>query len=96
MYRNPHGHSAQKIGYVDRAIQDLIHKGNDFTAPMKSFNEGMVNRTQQRFREKEAPDSSAWPPNSSVTEKRKGHGRVLKGKQRAGQAVQLFSHWRQR
>lgn len=66
-------------GEVERAIQDLINKGNDLTAPMKSIGEEMVNRTQQRFRDKEAPDGSAWAPNSPVTKKRKGHGRVLEG-----------------
>ncbi|WP_237673589.1 phage virion morphogenesis protein [Vreelandella profundi] len=64
---------------VERAIQDLINKGEDLTAPMKSIGEEMVNRTQQRFRDKEAPDGSAWAANSPVTETRKGHGRVLEG-----------------
>ncbi|MGO2241143.1 MAG: phage virion morphogenesis protein [Halomonas sp.] len=64
---------------VERAIQDLINKGEDLTAPMKSIGEEMINPTQQRFRDKEAPDGSAWQDNSPVTEKRKGHGRVLEG-----------------
>ncbi|WP_447926940.1 phage virion morphogenesis protein [Vreelandella sp. EE27] len=66
-------------GEVERAIQDLINKGQDLSAPMKSIGEEMVNRTQQRFRDKKAPDGSAWAPNAPVTEKRKGHGRVLEG-----------------
>ncbi|AQU83242.1 MULTISPECIES: phage virion morphogenesis protein [unclassified Halomonas] len=64
---------------VERAITDLLNKGENLTAPMKSIGEEMINRTQQRFRDKEAPDGSAWQDNSPVTEKRKGHGRVLEG-----------------
>lgn len=64
---------------VERAIQELLNKGEDLTAPMKSIGEEMVNRTQQRFRDKEAPDGTPWKDNSPVTEKRKGHGRVLEG-----------------
>ncbi|MCE7520329.1 phage virion morphogenesis protein [Halomonas titanicae] len=64
---------------VERAIQDMLNKGEDLTAPMKSIGEEMVNRTQQRFRDKEAPDGTPWADNSPVTEKRKGHGRVLEG-----------------
>lgn len=65
---------------VERAIQDLINKGEDLTAPMKSIGDEMVARTHKRFRDKEAPDGSEWAPNSPVTEKRKGHDRVLEGK----------------
>jgi len=64
---------------VERAITELLQKGEDLTAPMKSIGEEMVNRTQQRFRDKEAPDGTPWADNSPVTEKRKGHGRVLEG-----------------
>lgn len=64
---------------VERAITDLLQKGEDLTAPMKSIGEEMINRTQQRFRNKEAPDGTPWADNSPVTEKRKGHGRVLEG-----------------
>lgn len=64
---------------VERAITELLQKGEDLTAPMKSIGEEMINRTQQRFRDKEAPDGSPWADNSPVTEKRKGHGRVLEG-----------------
>lgn len=64
---------------IDRAIQDLLNKGDDLTAPMKSIGEEMINRTQQRFRDKEAPDGTPWAENSPVTRKRKGHGRVLEG-----------------
>jgi len=64
---------------VERAITELLQKGEDLTAPMKSIGEEMVNRTQQRFRDKEAPDGTPWADNSPATEKRKGHGRVLEG-----------------
>lgn len=64
---------------VERAITELLQKGEDLTAPMKSIGEEMINRTQQRFRDKEAPDGTPWKDNSPVTEKRKGHGRVLEG-----------------
>jgi len=64
---------------VERAITELLQKGEDLTAPMKSIGEEMINRTQQRFRDKEAPDGTHWADNSPVTEKRKGHGRVLEG-----------------
>lgn len=64
---------------VERAITELLQKGEDLTAPMKSIGEEMINRTQQRFRDKEAPDGTPWAANSPVTEKRKGHGRVLEG-----------------
>ncbi|TVU88302.1 phage virion morphogenesis protein [Vreelandella titanicae] len=64
---------------VERAITELLQKGEDLTAPMKSIGEEMINRTQQRFRDKEAPDGTPWADNSPVTEKRKGHGRVLEG-----------------
>ena len=49
---------------IERAITDLISKGDDLTAPMKSIGEEMVNRTQQRFRDKEAPDGTPWAPNA--------------------------------
>lgn len=64
---------------IERAITDLMNKGEDLTAPMQSIGEEMINRTQQRFRDKEAPDGTPWAANSPVTEKRKGHGRVLEG-----------------
>lgn len=64
---------------VERAITELLQKGEDLIAPMKSIGEEMINRTQQRFRDKEAPDGTPWAANSPVTEKRKGHGRVLEG-----------------
>ncbi|MCL7931632.1 phage virion morphogenesis protein [Halomonas llamarensis] len=64
---------------VERAISELLNKGEDLTAPMKSIGEEMINRTQQRFRDKEAPDGTPWAANSPVTQKRKGHGRVLEG-----------------
>ncbi|SJN11635.1 virion morphogenesis protein [Halomonas citrativorans] len=66
-------------GEVERAITELLSKGEDLTAPMKSIGEEMVNRTQQRFRDKEAPDGTPWKDNSPVTKARKGHGRVLEG-----------------
>ena len=49
---------------VERAITELLNKGEDLTAPMKSIGEEMINRTQQRFRDKEAPDGTPWrvPP----------------------------------
>ena len=75
---------------IERAITDLISKGDDLTAPMKSIGEEMVNRTQQRFRDKEAPDGTPWAPNSPVTEKRKGHGRVLEGESK--QLAKQFSY----
>ncbi|TKJ11120.1 phage virion morphogenesis protein [Halomonas sp. 15WGF] len=75
---------------IERAIQELINKGDDLTAPMKSIGEEMVNRTQQRFRDKEAPDGTPWAPNSPVTEKRKGHGRVLEGESK--QLAKQFSY----
>ncbi|GGW23675.1 phage virion morphogenesis protein [Vreelandella hamiltonii] len=75
---------------IERAITDLINKGNDLTAPMKSIGGEMVNRTQQRFRDKEAPDGTPWAPNSPVTEKRKGHGRVLEGENK--QLAKQFSY----
>tara|TARA_R110001599_G_scaffold234896_1_gene434125 strand:+ start:284 stop:724 length:441 start_codon:yes stop_codon:yes gene_type:complete len=75
---------------VERAIQDLLNKGEDLTAPMKSIGEEMVNRTQQRFRDKEAPDGTPWEDNSSVTEARKGHGRVLEGE--SGELAKQFSY----
>ncbi|WP_372373227.1 phage virion morphogenesis protein [Vreelandella venusta] len=64
---------------VERAITELLQKGEDLIAPMKSIGEEMINRTQQRFRDKEAPDGTPWAANSPVTEARKGHGRVLEG-----------------
>jgi len=75
---------------VERAIQDLINKGVDLTAPMKSIGEEMINRTQQRFRDKEAPDGTPWADNSPVTEKRKGHGRVLEGE--SNELAKQFSY----
>ena len=75
---------------IERAITDLISKGDDLTAPMKSIGEEMINRTQQRFRDKEAPDGTPWAPNSPVTEKRKGHGRVLEGESK--QLAKQFSY----
>ncbi|WP_417862387.1 phage virion morphogenesis protein [Vreelandella venusta] len=75
---------------VERAIQDLLNKGEDLTAPMKSIGEEMINRTQQRFRDKEAPDGTPWAANSPVTEKRKGHGRVLEGA--SGELAKQFSY----
>lgn len=75
---------------VERAITDLLNKGEDLTAPMKSIGEEMINRTQQRFRDKEAPDGTPWAANSPVTEKRKGHGRVLKGESK--QLAKQFSY----
>lgn len=75
---------------VERAIQDLLNKGEDLTAPMKSIGEEMVNRTQQRFRDKEAPDGTPWTANSPVTEARKGHGRVLEGE--SGELAKQFSY----
>ncbi|UDM07822.1 phage virion morphogenesis protein [Halomonas sp. NyZ770] len=75
---------------IERAITDLISKGDDLTAPMKSIGEEMVNRTQQRFRDKEAPDGTPWAPNAPSTEKRKGHDRVLEGESR--QLAKQFSY----
>lgn len=75
---------------IERAITDLISKGDDLTAPMKSIGEEMVNRTQQRFRDKEAPDGTPWAPNAPSTEKRKGHDRVLEGESK--QLAQQFSY----
>lgn len=75
---------------IERAITDLISKGDDLTAPMKSIGEEMVNRTQQRFRDKEAPDGTPWQDNSPVTKKRKGHGRVLEGESK--QLARQFSY----
>lgn len=67
---------------VERAITRLLSHGENLTAPMKAAGEEMINRTQQRFRDKEAPDGTPWAANSPVTEKRKGHGRVLEGESR--------------
>ncbi len=75
---------------VERAITELLNKGEDLTAPMKSIGEEMINRTQQRFRDKEAPDGTPWAPNSPVTEARKGHGRVLEGE--SNELARLFSY----
>lgn len=75
---------------VERAIQDLINKGEDLTAPMKSIGEEMINRTQQRFRDKESPDGTPWAANSPATEQRKGHGRVLEGESK--QLAKQFSY----
>lgn len=75
---------------VERAIQDLLNKGEDLTAPMKSIGEEMTNRTQQRFRDKEAPDGTPWAANSPVTEARKGHGRVLEGE--SNELAKQFSY----
>ncbi|WP_339118480.1 phage virion morphogenesis protein [Halomonas sp. BMC6] len=75
---------------IERAITDLISKGDDLTAPMKSIGEEMVNRTQQRFRDKEAPDGTHWAPNAPSTEKRKGHDRVLEGESK--QLAKQFSY----
>lgn len=75
---------------IERAIQELINKGDDLTAPMKSIGEEMVNRTQQRFRDKEAPDGTPWAPNAPSTEKRKGHDRVLEGESK--QLAKQFSY----
>ena len=75
---------------IERAIQELINKGDDLTAPMKSIGEEMINRTQQRFRDKEAPDGTPWAPNAPSTEKRKGHGRVLEGESK--QLAKQFSY----
>lgn len=75
---------------VERAIQDLLNKGEDLTAPMKSIGEEMINRTQQRFRDKEAPDGTPWAANSPVTEARKGHGRVLEGE--SNELAKQFSY----
>ncbi|WNL39832.1 phage virion morphogenesis protein [Halomonas sp. PAMB 3232] len=66
-------------GDVERAITEMLNRGQDLTAPMKSIGEEMVNRTQQRFRDKVTPDGTPWAPNSPVTEKRKGHDRILEG-----------------
>lgn len=77
-------------GDVERAITDMLNKGQDLTAPMKSIGEEMINRTQQRFRDKEAPDGTPWAPNSPVTEKRKGHDRVLEGESK--QLAKQFSY----
>ncbi|NVF16237.1 phage virion morphogenesis protein [Halomonas sp. QX-1] len=46
---------------VESAITELLQKGDDLTAPMKSIGEEMINRTQQRFRDKEAPDGTPGP-----------------------------------
>ena len=75
---------------IERAIQELINKGDDLTAPMKSIGEEMINRTQQRFRDKEAPDGTPWAPNAPSTKKRKGHGRVLEGESK--QLAKQFSY----
>lgn len=75
---------------VERAITDLLNKGEDLTAPMKSIGEEMINRTQQRFRDKEAPDGTPWAANSPVTEHRKGHGRVLEGE--SNELAKQFSY----
>ncbi|SDJ23909.1 phage virion morphogenesis (putative tail completion) protein [Vreelandella titanicae] len=75
---------------VERAIQDLLNKGEDLTAPMKSIGEEMINSTQQRFRDKEAPDGTPWADNSPVTEARKGHGRVLEGE--SNELAKQFSY----
>lgn len=75
---------------VERAITELLQKGEDLNAPMKSIGEEMINRTQQRFRDKEAPDGTPWAANSSVTEKRKGHDRVLEGESK--QLAKQFSY----
>lgn len=75
---------------VERAITELLQKGEDLNAPMKSIGEEMINRTQQRFRDKEAPDGTPWAANSPVTEKRKGHGRVLEGESK--QLAKQFSY----
>ncbi len=75
---------------IERAITDLISKGDDLTAPMKSIGEEMVNRTQQRFRDKETPDGTPWAPNAPSTEKRKGHDRVLEGESK--QLAKQFSY----
>lgn len=68
---------------IERAITRLLDQGQDLTAPMKSIGEEMLNRTQQRFRDKQDPDGTPWAANSPVTEKRKGHGRVLEGESKA-------------
>ncbi|ASK20693.1 phage virion morphogenesis protein [Halomonas sp. N3-2A] len=75
---------------VERAITELLNKGEDLTAAMKSIGEEMTNRTQQRFRDKEAPDGTPWAANSPVTEKRKGHDRVLEGESK--QLAKQFSY----
>lgn len=77
-------------GEVEHAITDMLNKGQDLTASMKAIGEEMVNRTQQRFRDKEAPDGTPWAANSPVTEKRKGHGRVLEGESK--QLAKQFSY----
>lgn len=75
---------------VEQAINDLLNKGEDLTAPMKSIGEAMINRTQQRFRDKQAPDGTPWTENSPVTRQRKGHGRVLEGA--SNELAKQFSH----
>lgn len=46
---------------------------------MKPIGKETVIRTQQRLRDKEAPDGTPWAPNPLVTEKRKDHGLVREG-----------------
>lgn len=75
---------------VEQAINDLLNKGENLTAPMKSIGEEMINRTQQRFRDKQAPDGTPWAANSPATQERKGHGRVLEGA--SGELAKQFSY----
>lgn len=75
---------------VARVLDEMQRKSIDLERPFRNLGEHLINTTQERFDTKQAPDGTPWAPLSPVTQKRKGHGRILEGE--SGELARQFSY----
>ncbi|QLG90927.1 phage virion morphogenesis protein [Pseudomonas yamanorum] len=65
---------------VGKALEDLANRLGDLTTPLNDIGEYLHQSTDERFRQKVAPDGSPWAPLSPVTLARKKGTGILREK----------------
>lgn len=65
---------------VGKALEELIGRLGDLTTPLNDIAEYLHQSTDDRFRQKVAPDGSPWAPLSAVTLARKKGTGILREK----------------
>lgn len=65
---------------VGKALEELGHRLDDFTTPLDDIGEYLHQSTDERFRQKVAPDGTPWAPLSPVTLARKKGTGILREK----------------
>lgn len=65
---------------IGKALDELARRLDDFTTPLNDIGEYLHQSTDERFRQKVAPDGTPWAPLSAVTLARKKGPGILREK----------------